>query len=117
MAERGLGNEVQSRQVLEQVAEAVLLKWTQEHPQPAPDPRQPDIPAPLKWAAGIVAGIMSAGALAMCVWVVTTLGDLQQTVTRIDERQQLTGSGTALRLDKIEERLMRLEQQPKETKE
>lgn len=110
----GVGNEAQVRIVADQVgdaaAEKAIRRFAAEYPIQAPAPPKPEIPAPLKWAAGIVSGIMGAAAFAMCVWVVSTLSDLQQTVTRIDERQQLTGSTTGQRLDKIEERLMRLEQ-------
>lgn len=99
-----LGNQTQARAIAEQVAVAAVEHYAQMHPQKA------EIPPPMKWAASIIAAIITAGAVAMCIWVVSTLSDLQQTVTRIDERQRLTGDSTAQRLDKIEERISRLEQ-------
>jgi hypothetical protein len=102
----GLGNEAQARIIAEQVAEATIVKFTQLHPQPAP---KPEIPAPLKWAGAIIAAIMAAAAVGMAMWIVTTLSDLQQTVTRIDERQKLNGDSTSQRLDAIEQRVTRLE--------
>ena len=119
----GLGNESQTRIIAEQVAEAAVELYVRKNPPPPPPPivtlpePKAEIPAPLKWAAAVVSAIIAAGAVAMCIWVVSTLSDLQQTVTRIDERQQLTGSGTAQRLDKIEERLTLLEQQKREKAE
>jgi hypothetical protein len=106
----GVGNEAMTRQIAEQVARAAYLVWSTETPPPPPAPPRDETPPPLKWAAAIVSAIFAAAAVAMCIWVVSTLSDLQQTVTRIDERQLNTVNATSQRLDKIEERLMRLEQ-------
>jgi hypothetical protein len=113
MTSTGLGNEVQSRMIAEQVAMAAVERYAQMHPPIAPAARM-EVPAPLKWAAAIVSAILTAGAVAMALWVVTTLGNLQQTVTRIDERQRLVGDSTSDRLKMIEERLSRLEQVTRE---
>jgi hypothetical protein len=96
-------------------ARAAYELWSREHP-PAPPPPEPkvEMPPPLKWAAAIVSAVFAAAAVAMCIWVVSTLSDLQQTVTRIDERQLNTVNATGQRLDKIEERLIRLEQTKQE---
>jgi hypothetical protein len=110
MVERGLGNEVQARDVLEQVASATIRKWVQDNPhtlQSPPAPERPEIPAPLKWGAVIVSGLMTAGTAALFFWMVSTLNALQLTVARIDERQ--AQDGTKERLDKIEERLTSIE--------
>lgn len=96
-----IGNATQVRIVAEQVAEAAIVKFSQQQPPP----EKPEIPPPLKWAAAIVAALLTAGIIALCFWVVSTLSQLQQTVTRIDERQQINGPANAARLDKIEERL------------
>jgi hypothetical protein len=103
MAERGLGNEAQTRAVAEQVARAAYGVWSTEHPPKS------DMPAPLKWAAAIISAVMAAGAVAMCIWVVSTLSDLQQTVTRIDERQKLVGDSGDRRFTEIERRVVALE--------
>ena len=109
----GSGNEAMVRAVADQVADAAVERYAQRHP--APEPKM-EVPAPLKWAAAIVAAIMAAGGVALVFWIVGTLSDLQQTVTRIDERQQLTGGSTTQRIDKIEERVTRLEQAKQEAR-
>lgn len=102
----GLGNEVQARAIAEQVAEAAVQKFAQSNP-PATPPKT-EIPAPLKWAAGVISAVLIAGAVATANWTVGTLNGLQITVARMDERQQRDETGK--RLEKIEERLTRLEQ-------
>jgi hypothetical protein len=104
----GMGNEVQARAIAEQVAEAAVAKFGQMHP---PAPPKAEVPPPLKWAGGIVASIFAVGTAALFFWMVSTLSALQQTVTRIDERQQLNGDNLKDRLGAIEGRLMRVEQQ------
>lgn len=115
MTERGLGNEVQARAMADQVAEAAVAKFAQMYGQPA-ERQAMEIPPALKLAAGVVTAFITAAAIALSFWIVSTLSDLQQTVTRIDERQQLTGGATTQRLDKIEERVTRLEQHKQEAK-
>lgn len=101
----GLGNETQARIIAEQVAEAAITKFTQLHPEVS----KAEIPAPLKWAGGILAAVATACTVAMAIWVVSTLSGLQQTVTRIDERQQITGDAVTQRLTADEQRITRLE--------
>ncbi len=102
-----LGNETQSRAIADQVAMAAVERYAQLHPT---SPAKAEIPAPLKWAATIIASIMAAGTVGLCLWAASTLSSLQQTVTRIDERQQINGSNIGERLKTIEERLSRVEQ-------
>lgn len=104
----GIGNETQVRVIAEQIAEAAIVKISQQNQQNQP-PRGTELPAPLKWAAAIITAIMTTGACAMCIWVVSTLADLQQTVTRIDERQKLSGDSVTKRLDGLEDRVTRIE--------
>lgn len=108
MPDRGMGNEVQARAMADQVADAAVAKFAQMYGQPAEQAKM-DIPPALKMAAGIVTALITAAVIGVCFWMITTLSDLQQTVTRIDERQQLTGDSTGKRLDKVEERVTRLE--------
>lgn len=109
MPDRGLGNEAQVRGVAEQVARAAYGVWATEHPQPPAAVLKAEIPAPLKWAAGIISAVMGAGVLAMCFWVVSTLSDLQQTVTRIDERQKLVAENGDAKFMEIDRRVTTLE--------
>ncbi|MFD1034161.1 hypothetical protein ACFQ15_05800 [Sphingomonas hankookensis] len=98
------GNSAQVRMVAEQVADAAITRF---HQQQAP--MKAEIPAPLKWAGALAVAVATAGIVALCLWVVSTLSQLQQTVTRIDERQQINGPAIGGRLDKIEERLSAVE--------
>lgn len=105
------GNAAQVRIIADQVgeaaADAAIKRFIQTYPPlPAETPKV-DMPAPLKWAAGIIGVLMTTGIAALCFWVVSSLSDLQITVARIDERQQQ--DTTVQRLDKIEERLSSLE--------
>lgn len=102
----GIGNEVQMRVVAEAVAEAAVRKHALENPPPTV---KTEIPALVKWLAGAIGALGTAAMIGVCFWVVTTLSALQQTVTRIDERQQMTGPEVTKRLDKMDERLTRLE--------
>ena len=108
----GLGNEVQVRLIAEQVALAAIEQYALRFPQSPRQPEKPEIPAPLKWAGAIVAAIMATCTVGFLVWMVSSISALQQTVTRIDERQQITGGNMSDRLKNIEDRLGRLERQP-----
>ncbi len=102
----GIGNEVQMREIVDQVALAAVKKYAQENPPPRV---KAEIPPVLKLAGGLISALLTTGIAAMCLWVVSTLSALQQTVTRIDERQQNTGTTITQRLDKMDDRLTRLE--------
>jgi len=102
----GLGNEVQMRIIAEQIAEAAIIKISAQHKLPS---QEPELPAPLKWAGALVVAVATACAVAMAIWMVTTLSDLQQTVTRIDERQKLSGDTVTKRLDDLDGRITRVE--------
>lgn len=104
----GMGNETQVRVIAEQIADAAIIKLAAEQRRNQPPP-PPEIPAPLKWAAAIIGAIMATGTVALCLWIVTTLSDLQQTVTRIDERQKLSGDTVTKRLDDLDGRVTRME--------
>jgi hypothetical protein len=81
--------------------------------QPVTTPKV-EIPPPLKWAGVIIAALMTLTVSSGVAWAVSTLNQLQITVARMDERQQR--DTTPARLEKIEERLMRLEQVRQEDK-
>jgi hypothetical protein len=88
----------------EAAAIAAVRKFVQDHP-PAPQPAE--IPAPLKWAAAIASALLTAGVTGACFWGVSTLNDLQLTVTRIDERQQR--DTTIQDIEKLDARVAALE--------
>ena len=62
----GLGNEVQARTIAEQVAVAAVELYAQRNP---PVPPKHEILAPLKWAGGIIAALMTLAATGMMVWL------------------------------------------------
>jgi hypothetical protein len=101
----GAGNEAQIRIVAEQLVDAAITKVSAKYMQPP----KAEIPAPLKWAGGIIAAMMTAFAILVMTWGVNTLADLKETVTRIDERQRLSGDSTEKRLASVEGRVSRLE--------
>ncbi|WP_447724648.1 hypothetical protein [Sphingomonas koreensis] len=103
------GNASQVRMIASQVAAAAVEEYAHRYP---PAPPKAEIPPPIKWAAAVIGALMTAGSVALFIWVVSTLNELQLTVARIDERQQQ--DTTIQRLDKIEERLSRLEQRKAE---
>lgn len=69
-----------------------------------------DVPAPLKWAAGILSAIAVASVTGMGVWMVSTIADVQLTVTRMDERaaaqatmQERQNTETLRRVQRLED--------------
>lgn len=115
MSDRGLGNELQARAVLEQVADAAVAKYAQEHPPIIHEAPKAEIPHALKLWGTIGAAVLTLAITGGTAWGVSTLNQLQITVARMDERQQR--DITPARLDKIEERLSRLEQRKEEQKQ
>lgn len=102
-------NAVQARIIAEQVARAAVEEYARTNPV------RTEMPPHMKWVAGIVGAALTALIVSMCSWTAATLSDLTKTVARIDERQQVTADDRREmkeRLNKIEERLGRLETQP-----
>lgn len=68
-----------------------------------------EIPAPLKWAAGIVAALFTAGVVGMAVWLVTSVSDMQVTLGRMDERTAYSSEMQTRQFDEMSRRVTRLE--------
>lgn len=94
----------QYRILAEQAADIALTK----HERPVAQAKV-EIPAPMKWAAGIISAVMTAGVVALFLWLVTTVNAMQQTLVRIDERQQAQNGNLDGRFDDVDRRLKRLE--------
>lgn len=92
------------RVLAEQAADIALTK----HERPIPQAKV-EIPAPMKWAAGIISAVMTAGVIALCLWLVTTVNTMQQTLVRIDERQQNQTVNLDGRFADVDRRIRRLE--------
>lgn len=99
------GNAAQTRIIAEQVAESVITRFTAEHPEI----RRTEIPAPLKWASAIIAGVFTVGVAGMAIWLVSTVNDMQVTLARMDERMSSQTSSQTNQFDEISRRLTRLE--------
>ncbi len=105
-----VGDAAQIRLIVEQVVEATIVRLSPPaQASTAESPMKTEIPAPLKWAAGIIASIMSLGMGAMVLWLVTTLNEMQLTVARIDERQQSQVGDVDGRFAEVNRRIGRLE--------
>lgn len=108
-----LANAEQIRAIVEPTAKAAasaaIRDFVTQHPHFAPSVPKAEIPPPLKWAGIIISALFTAGISGACFWMVSTLNDLQLTVTRIDERQQQDDSKA--RISALEKRVLVLEQE------
>jgi len=96
------GDAAQVRMVAEQVAEAVITKFVAEHPL------RTEIPAPLKWMGAIAAMVFTGGTLALIVWLVSSVSQMQVTLARMDERMA-SGSVKDSRFEELDRRVTTLE--------
>lgn len=106
----GIGNDTQIRAIVEQISKAVLVQFALEHPEITRV--KAEIPAPLKLVGTIAAAVLTAGAVAVAFWVVTSVNTMQVTLARMDERQVIQASNqeawksdVTRRLDKLESTL------------
>jgi len=99
------GNAAQTRVIAEQVAEAAITRFHAEHPEL----RHVPIPSPLKWAAAIVAAVMTAGVSAMALWLVSTVNSMQVTLARMDERMANQDKSLGTQFDDLNRRVTALE--------
>lgn len=69
-----------------------------------------EIPAPLRWAGMLAGAVITAVATAAGIWVISTISDVQLTVTRIDERIERGAELQKERFDDMERRIGAIEQ-------
>jgi hypothetical protein len=69
---------------------------------------KPEVPAPLKWAGGIIAGLFTAGTATLAFWLVSSVSEMQVTLGRMDERMA-SGVVRDSRVDALELRVATLE--------
>jgi hypothetical protein len=109
-----LGDAAQTRAIVDQAAKAsamlAVTEFVASHPELIAKPK-PEIPAPLKWAGGIAAALLTTGVGGTAVWAMTTINEMQVTVARIDERMVSSQQSQDSRFEEINRRLSRLEQQ------
>lgn len=75
----------------------------------AAQPPKAEIPTPLKWAAGILSAVATASIVGMGIWLVSTVANVQLTVTRMDERSLQQQEMQSLRDNEVQRRLGNLE--------
>lgn len=107
MTTRSTGDDAQIRAMLDQMGDAVITRFVAQHPELKKP--EAEIPAPLKWAGGILAALFTAGICGLAFWIVTTLSDVQVTVARMEERMALQDSNQGGRFAEIERRVANLE--------
>lgn len=98
------GNNAQIRAIAKQLVETATFEMGARAPKA-------EIPAPLKWGAGIFAGILTVGSAGLLFWMVSTISSTQLTVVRIDERQMLSAAQWEAKFKGIEDRMSAIEAQ------
>ncbi|MBO9602534.1 MAG: hypothetical protein J7496_08510 [Novosphingobium sp.] len=73
-------------------------------------PEKVEVPAPLKWAGGIISALLVMAIGGSGAWLINTVNDMQVTLTRLDERSTAGGelqkskdAETSRRLDALEQ--------------
>lgn len=94
-------------QTNDQIAEAVASKIISLHPELVRNVAE--IPAPLKWAGGIAAGLLTIGVASMAVWLVATTSNMQVTLARLDERMANVNSSQTTQYANFDHRITALE--------
>ncbi len=104
MTDGNLGNSEQVRVIAEQIADVAITRFARSHTESfSSTPRPADVPAPLKWAGGIAAAVLTLAASSGLLWLVTTVNTMQVTLARMDQRmiaQQETGDSKYIDLER-----------------
>lgn len=103
--DQSAGDWAQIRMLGEQIADATIIRFSAAHPEL----RKAEIPAPLKWAGGIIAALFTAGIATLAFWLVTTVSSMQVTLARMDERQSLQTNAQDTRYNELDRRVSKLE--------
>lgn len=107
-----LGDSAQIRMIAEQVgessAEIAISRFVAQHPEVRRGTVVSEIPAPLKWASAIIAGLFTAGTATLAFWLVSTVSEMQVTLARMDERMT-AGAVRDARFEPLERRVQKLE--------
>lgn len=98
------GNAAQTRVIAEAVAEATITRFVAEHPEV----RTPEVHPLVKWLVGAIAAFGSAAIVGSAFWLVGTVNEMRDTLTRLDERIQ-NGAVKDGRFDDLDRRVTTLE--------
>ena len=90
MTDQSIGDEAQIRRITDPIAGAAasiaISEFASQHPELRQASATTEIPAPLKWASIIIAGLFTAGTATLAFWLVSTVSLMQVTLARMDER-------------------------------
>lgn len=88
-------------------ARAAVREFVNDHSSLIPTAAKVEIPPSIKLAGGVITALMTAGVIASCFWIVTTLNELQLTVREISTRQITDTTGKEI--DELKRRVTALE--------
>lgn len=101
---QSIGDEAQIRRITDPIARAAatiaISEFASQHPELRQSSVTTEIPAPLKWASVIIAGLFTAGTATLAFWLVSTVSEMQVTLARMDER---LANQTAVQSEQIKE--------------
>jgi hypothetical protein len=87
------------------VARAAVMQFAREHPEF----NKNRLPPTFKWLAGIGSAIVGAAIIGYFNWLTNTVGSMEVTLARMDERQTSQVTMTDGRYDDLDKRVSRLE--------
>lgn len=107
-------NAMQHRIVLEQVAEAAVTKFRLENPDlfQRQTPKA-DIPAPLKWAGGLIGAAMTALGIMSLNGAVTSINDMRIAVAEVKLQITMQNEMQKNQMADLERRVTKLETEKK----
>lgn len=107
------GDSAQIRKIGEQIGEAVadaaIKKFVLQHPEVRRGTVVSEIPAPLKWAAAVVAALFTAGTATLAFWLFDSVSSMSVTLARMDERMASYTDAQAVQMQQLEGRVDQLE--------
>jgi len=106
--QRSAGDSAQVRLIVEQVVDAAIVRLGTT-PTASSKQEKAEIPPILKTAGVIISALLTSGIVALALWLVSTLNEMQVTVARIDERQQSQAGDLSGRFQDVDRRITRLE--------
>ncbi len=109
-AEIALQDQIGRFQSIERAIQEISAKLIAPIPVAAPAPvPQVEMPAPMKWAAGIISALLTAGVAALFFWLISTVNDMQLTLAGMDARQKGQVENLDSRFNDQDRRITKLE--------
>ena len=108
-----IGDEAQIRKITDPIARAAaqiaISEFAAQHPELRQASVTTEIPAPLKWASVIIAGLFTAGTATLAFWLVTSVSQMQVTLGRMEERLGIQTTVQADQIKNLDARVSELE--------